>query len=254
MRPRRGWHSGKQGLPADDRHRTCGRWPGRPAPPATTSGPWVEFYLNGVLLTPQVDYTTVFDYAAGTFSAVLTVAPIAGDEIAFGFMRGCFDGNDDLGGRPEERIVTEVCDSVNICVPTPLSKTRDPDISFIDASVERIAETLHRDQLIILESTTYPGTTEEVILPRLQDQGLHVGSDFFLAFSPERVDPGNPNFSTKNIPKVVGGITPACTEMVPSSTVGTCTREKFTPIPFRNPGRKKFSRRAVPARKSRSRS
>ncbi len=104
-------------------------------------------------------------------------------------------------------------DSVNICVPTPLSKTRDPDISFIDASVERIAETLHRDQLIILESTTYPGTTEEVILPRLQEQGLTVGRDFYLAFSPERVDPGNPNFSTKNIPKVVGGITPACTEM-----------------------------------------
>jgi len=103
-------------------------------------------------------------------------------------------------------------DSINICVPTPLSKTRDPDISYIDAAVERIAATLQPGQLIILESTTYPGTTEEVILPRLQESGLEVGKDFFLAFSPERVDPGNASYSTKNIPKVVGGITPACTE------------------------------------------
>lgn len=102
-------------------------------------------------------------------------------------------------------------DTVNICVPTPLSKTRDPDISYIDAAVDNIVRTLHRGQLIILESTTYPGTTEEVILPRLREGGLEVGKDFFLAFSPERVDPGNPSFGTKNIPKVVGGITPACT-------------------------------------------
>jgi len=103
-------------------------------------------------------------------------------------------------------------DSVNICVPTPLSKTRDPDISYIDAAVERIAEILHPGMLVILESTTYPGTTEEVILPRLEETGLKVGEDFFLAFSPERVDPGNPTFGTRNIPKVVGGITPVCTE------------------------------------------
>jgi UDP-N-acetyl-D-glucosamine dehydrogenase len=103
-------------------------------------------------------------------------------------------------------------DSVNICVPTPLGKTRDPDISYIQAAVESIAPSLHRDMLIILESTTYPGTTEEVILPRLAESGLEVGKDFFLAFSPERVDPGNPKFHTVNIPKVVGGVTPACTE------------------------------------------
>lgn len=103
-------------------------------------------------------------------------------------------------------------DSVNICVPTPLSKTRDPDISYIQQAVDVIAPRVHRDMLIILESTTYPGTTEEVILPRLEESGLKVGRDFFLAFSPERVDPGNPTFHTLNIPKVVGGITPACTE------------------------------------------
>jgi UDP-N-acetyl-D-glucosamine dehydrogenase len=107
-------------------------------------------------------------------------------------------------------------DSVNICVPTPLSKTRDPDISYIDAAVAEISKTLHKGQLIILESTTYPGTTEEVILPRLSETGLKVGEDFFLAFSPERVDPGNPDFNTQNIPKVVGGVTPACTEVAAS--------------------------------------
>ncbi len=104
-------------------------------------------------------------------------------------------------------------DAVNICVPTPLGKTRDPDISYIQAAVETIAPRLHRGQLVILESTTYPGTTEEVILPRLAGGGLEVGKDFYLAFSPERVDPGNPRYGTRNIPKVVGGITPACTEM-----------------------------------------
>jgi UDP-N-acetyl-D-glucosamine dehydrogenase len=105
------------------------------------------------------------------------------------------------------------CDTVNICVPTPLRKTRDPDVSYIVNAVEKIRESLHAPQLIILESTTYPGTTEELILPMLEETGLKVGKDFFLAFSPERVDPGNPSFNTKNIPKVVGGVTPLCTGM-----------------------------------------
>jgi UDP-N-acetyl-D-glucosamine dehydrogenase len=104
-------------------------------------------------------------------------------------------------------------DTIDICVPTPLSKTRDPDMSYIDSAVEEIAKRLRRGQLIVLESTTHPGTTEEVILPRLSETGLKVGEDFFLAFSPERVDPGNPNFNTSNIPKVVGGITARCTEV-----------------------------------------
>ncbi len=103
-------------------------------------------------------------------------------------------------------------DTINICVPTPLRKTKEPDISYIVKSAEQIARYLKKGQLIILESTTYPGTTDEVLLPMFEAKGLKVGKDFFLAFSPERVDPANPQFNTRNIPKVVGGVTPACTE------------------------------------------
>jgi UDP-N-acetyl-D-glucosamine dehydrogenase len=104
-------------------------------------------------------------------------------------------------------------DVVNVCVPTPLSKQRDPDVSYIVSAAKQVAKHLHRGMLIILESTTYPGTTEELILPMLQATGMKVGRDFFLAFSPERIDPGNAKFHTRNIPKVVGGVTPACTEV-----------------------------------------
>ncbi|MEE8111864.1 MAG: nucleotide sugar dehydrogenase, partial [Acidobacteriota bacterium] len=109
--------------------------------------------------------------------------------------------------------VLAACDAILICVPTPLRKTRDPDISFIVSAVDAIAATLRQDQLVILESTTYPGTTEEVILPKLDSRGFKVGKDFFLAFSPERVDPGNSRWSTRNTPKVVGGVTAACGEI-----------------------------------------
>jgi UDP-N-acetyl-D-glucosamine dehydrogenase len=101
-------------------------------------------------------------------------------------------------------------DSVNICVPTPLRKTKDPDMSYIVSAVEGIAKHLHPGMLIILESTTYPGTTDEVVKPMLEATGLKAGVDFFLAFSPERVDPGNPTFQTHNVPKVVGGHSPEC--------------------------------------------
>jgi len=104
-------------------------------------------------------------------------------------------------------------DTVNICVPTPLGKTRDPDISYIQASMEAIQPHIHPGMLVILESTTYPGTTEEVIVPMLEGEGRQVGVDFFAAFSPERVDPGNPTYQTHNIPKVVGGVTPTCTKL-----------------------------------------
>ena len=103
-------------------------------------------------------------------------------------------------------------DTIDICVPTPLRKTKDPDMSFVVSATEAIARYIHPGLLVMLESTTYPGTTEELLLPRLSASGLQVGEDFFLCFSPERVDPGNPNFQTVNIPKVVGGITPACTK------------------------------------------
>ena len=104
-------------------------------------------------------------------------------------------------------------DTVNICVPTPLRKTKDPDMSYIVASCEAIARHFHAGMLVILESTTYPGTTDELVLPLLAKGGLEVGRDFFLCFSPERVDPGNPKYQTVNIPKVVGGSTAACTAM-----------------------------------------
>ena len=104
-------------------------------------------------------------------------------------------------------------DTINIAVPTPLRKTKDPDMSFVVAAAEEVAKYLHPGMLVILESTTYPGTTEEILLPMLEKSGLKAGRDFFLCFSPERVDPGNPLYRTRNIPKVVGGITAECTEM-----------------------------------------
>lgn len=108
--------------------------------------------------------------------------------------------------------VIQTLDTIDICVPTPLRKTKDPDMSYVVAATEAIAQHIHPGLLVMLESTTYPGTTDELLLPKLSASGLEVGKDFFLCFSPERVDPGNPNFQTANIPKVVGGITPACTE------------------------------------------
>ncbi len=105
------------------------------------------------------------------------------------------------------------CDVISICVPTPLSKTKDPDLSYVVAATNAVRETLRPGQVIILESTTYPGTTREAMLPVLEQTGLKVGQDFFLCFSPERVDPGNPVWTTRNTPKVVGGITPTCTAM-----------------------------------------
>ena len=103
-------------------------------------------------------------------------------------------------------------DAVCICVPTPLRKSQDPDISYIVAAVEEIAKRIHPGLLVVLESTTYPGTTEELVLPRLTGGDLRVGEDFYLAFSPERVDPGNTRYTTRNTPKVIGGVTPRCTE------------------------------------------
>jgi UDP-N-acetyl-D-glucosamine dehydrogenase len=104
-------------------------------------------------------------------------------------------------------------DTINICVPTPLRKTKDPDMSYIVSACQEIAKYFQPGMLVILESTTYPGTTDELVLPMLERPGMRVGEDFFLCFSPERVDPGNPKYQTINIPKVVGGVTRACTEI-----------------------------------------
>jgi UDP-N-acetyl-D-glucosamine dehydrogenase len=113
-------------------------------------------------------------------------------------------------------------DAILVCVPTPLRKSREPDISFVLSAFESLIPWLRKGQLLVLESTTYPGTTEEVLLPRIEARGFTVGQDFFLAFSPERVDPGNTAFTTATIPKVVGGVTRACTEMA-AALYGACT-------------------------------
>ena len=124
--------------------------------------------------------------------------------------------------------VVKELDTINICVPTPLRKTKDPDMSYIVSAVEAIAKHLHPGMLIVLESTTYPGTTDEVVQPILEATGLKAGVDFFIAFSPERVDPGNPTFHTHNVPKVVGGLTPDCA-MLAGALYGTAI-ETIVPV------------------------
>ena len=119
-------------------------------------------------------------------------------------------------------------DAIDICVPTPLRKTKDPDMRFILAALDEVEKYVNRGQLVILESTTYPGTTEEVVLPRLEKPGLRVGRDFFLAFSPERVDPGNKKFDTARIPKVVGGVTEKCTAV--ACELYNCCVESTVPV------------------------
>ena len=118
--------------------------------------------------------------------------------------------------------------SVNICVPTPLRKTKDPDMSYVVSAVETIATHLRPGLLVILESTTYPGTTQELVQPILERTGLVAGRDFFLAFSPERVDPGNPRFNTRNVPKVVGGVTPTCASL--AATLYESAIESVVPV------------------------
>src|SRR4051794_7721404 len=137
-------------------------------------------------------------------------------------------------------------DAISICVPTPLSKFKDPDVSYIVAATEAVKKKLRRGQAIVLESTTYPGTTREIMLPALESTGLQVGHDFFLAFSPERVDPGNPRYGTRNTPKVVGGITadcrrvavalyqPAIDTLVPVSTTEAAELVKLLENTFRS--------------------
>ena len=124
-------------------------------------------------------------------------------------------------------------DAVSICVPTPLGKSKDPDISYIIDATERIAAYGWAGKLVVLESTTYPGTTEEVILPRLSENGCQVGQDFFLAFSPERIDPGRTDYTVWTTPKVIGGMTPACLE-VAVALYGTVVAQ---PVPVSSPCR-----------------
>jgi UDP-N-acetyl-D-glucosamine dehydrogenase len=134
------------------------------------------------------------------------IVDVSDEEIARPVREGKFSATTDFS------VISEL-DTINICVPTPLRKTKDPDLTYVVSAVNEIRKYLRPGQLVILESTTYPGTTEEVVRPTLEASGLEVGRDFCLAFSPERIDPGNPNFGTRNIPKVVGGVTGRCTEL-----------------------------------------
>ena len=134
------------------------------------------------------------------------IRDVAGGTVAGLVGRDLLAATTDMSGLGE-------CDAVAICVPTPLSKTRDPDISHVLAATEAVCATLGQGQLVVLESTTYPGTTREVVLPILRRSGLEAGEDFFLCFSPERVDPGNDRWRTGNTPKIIGGVTRPCTEV-----------------------------------------
>jgi UDP-N-acetyl-D-glucosamine dehydrogenase len=134
------------------------------------------------------------------------IQDISAETVAAAVRSGKFVATTDLARLREP-------DAVSICVPTPLSKTKDPDVSYVLAATDSVKRGLRRGQLVILESTTYPGTTRELMLPALEATGLKVGEDFFLAFSPERVDPGNAKWNTRNTPKVVGGITPVCLQV-----------------------------------------
>ena len=128
---------------------------------------------------------------------------VEGDDLTVLLRTGRYEAMSDFS-------VLEGSDVVIICVPTPLRKSKDPDISFVVAAAEQVARRFRPGQLVVLESTTYPGTTEELLLPLFETRGAQAGVNFFLAFSPERIDPGNPTFKVGDIPKVVGGVTPAC--------------------------------------------
>ena len=133
------------------------------------------------------------------------IGDVSGELLAAFVGEGLLTATTDLARLAE-------CDAISICVPTPLSKTKDPDLSYVVSATQAVFASLRPGQLVILESTTYPGTTREAMLPVLQESGLTVGEDFFLCFSPERVDPGNPVWHTRNTPKVLGGVTEACTD------------------------------------------
>ncbi len=154
--------------------------------------------------------TTGFDIDAGRVKRLNAgdsyIQDVGSETVKDGVKRGLFRATTDFSELKR-------MDTIHICVPTPLGKTRDPNVSYIVSAVGEIAKNLVPGKLIVLESTTYPGTSDEVVLPMLEETGHKVGTDFFLAFSPERVDPGNVQYVTRNIPKVVGGITPRCTKM-----------------------------------------
>jgi len=178
----------------------------------------VEFARSGLRVTGiEVDTEKV-----KTLNAGRSYIPDITDETVESLVR-----TGTLSATTDAAILQEA-DVAIICVPTPLSKSRDPDISYILSATEEVVRYAHRDMLVVLESTTYPGTTEEILLPRFEAAGLAVGKDFFLAFSPERIDPANPTFGVRNTPKVVGGITPQCTRV--AVALYRCAVDRIVPV------------------------
>ena len=151
-----------------------------------------------------VGFDVLPEVTEGVTAGKSHIGDVTDDELGEVLATGRFEATTDMSRLAE-------CDAISISVPTPLSKTQDPDVSYVIAASEAVAASLRPGQLVVLESTTYPGTTREVLLPALELSGLRAGEDFFLCFSPERVDPGNAVWKTKNTPKVIGSITPACT-------------------------------------------
>jgi len=163
----------------------------------------VEFAKTGFEVTGfDVDKSKVDAINAGKSY----IGDVAGEDVDCSVKAGKLKATDDMSKLHD-------MDAIDICVPTPLRKTRDPDLSYVVLAVEAVRAHLKPGQLVILESTTYPGTTDEVVQPTLEETGLKAGKDFYLAFSPERVDPGNATHTTKTIPKVVGGMNEASTEL-----------------------------------------
>jgi len=204
-------------------------WPRPPAPALKTI---VEQMLSILLEKIRSGRARVGTVGLGYVGLPLAVEFAAGGLEVVGFDRvpekvaAVNRGESYVPDVPSERLAEQVragrlsarsdltasgsCDAVIICVPTPLSKTKDPDLSMVVEAAKAVGATLRAGQLVVLESTTYPGTTEELILPLLEESGLQVGESFFLAFSPERVDPGNPRYHIRNTPKIIGGVTSAC--------------------------------------------
>ena len=177
-----------------------------------------EFAKTGFQVTGfEIDAKRVGILNSGRSYIQDVPSPEVRDLVRAGRLHGTLDFNE-----------LKAMDAIEICVPTPLRKTRDPDVSYILGAVQEIKPRLRRGQLVVLESTTYPGTTDELVRPILEENGLRVGKDFFLAFSPERIDPGNPKYHTRNIPKVVGGTTPNCRHVV--STLYSTVFEQVVPV------------------------
>ena len=183
----------------------------------------VEFARKGFDVTGfDVDVSKVTEINAGR-SYILDVKT---EDVAESVAAGRLRATTDMSHLKE-------MDAIDICVPTPLRKTKDPDLSYVVQAVDSVKAQLKPGQLVILESTTYPGTTDEVVQPALEEKGLKAGVDFYLAFSPERVDPGNPSYSTRTIPKVVGGVNPVSTDLAADlygSIIDTVVRVSSTKV------------------------